>query len=787
MRIHRNKSKILFSLVAFILLWFFLPSCSNQEKSVEKYMASAKAYMDAKEYNKAEIELRNVLQSNPKYEQAYIKLSEIYRVLVKPDKEIKVLLQAVTLNPDNMDAQFRLGQVYLLGRQTKKARETAQLILAKEPGSIRAYHMLATAQVQERNPDAAVNTIDKAIELAPDNPNLYFFLGFLQYYHNKDYQKAEAAYLKGLSIENTLLEGYQELSAIYIQEKQFDKAEALLIDLTKLKENKIPHLAVLAEYYENRNQIDKAEKTYQAIIDASDPDDYHPLYNLALFHARHKNFDATVTNLKQAMALSDAMEIHEELAKTYLELKKYDEAKEKADWLLKKEPGNSTGRLVIIQIQMADQEFGKAFENLEELTAFDKDNAFPYYLQAVCLMEKNLKKLPAQKIKMAASGAVSARVWRRNLAIERLKTAINISPDFDMARLMLTDIYIQSQETNLAEKQINYILDRSPNDFRAFLIRGKIRMMQKQWGAAEQIFKTITQRVPDFSLAHVQLGIIHNAQNRPEQAIKEFQTALSRDPRNMDAMRYLLNTYMSNGKKEDALTLLKGHFDRPELTSFERGFIEFLLGKIALGDNDVDLAKKHFNIAIQIHKETTPSYEALAKISEERKDWGAAIKYNETILSYNPEYIPALMNLNRLYQLEKETEKVKQILEKVLEIKEDHAIAANELAYILANEGQHMQKALSLARIAETKHPDNPYILDTLGWVYYKQKSYDLAINKLEESLKRAPDNPITNYHLGWAFYDTGRYEQARQYMKKALELNPNFEGARKAREIIGK
>ncbi|MCG8549596.1 MAG: tetratricopeptide repeat protein [Desulfobacterales bacterium] len=754
---------------------------------MEKYMASAKAFMDAKEYNKAEIELRNVLQNNPKNEQAYIKLSEIYRIIVKPDKEIKVLLQAVTLNPDNMDTQFRLGQVYLLGRQTKKARETAQLILTKEPDSIRAHHMLATAQVQERNPAAAVNTINKAIELAPDNPNLYFFLGFLQYYHNKDYQKAEAAYLKGISIDNTLLEGYQELSAVYIQEKQFDKAEALLIDLTKLEKNKIPHLAILADYYENRNQIDKAEKTYQAIIDASDSGDYRPVYNLAVFQARHKNFDDAVTNLKQAMALSDAIEIHEELAKTYFELKKFDDAKEKANWLLKKEPGNSTGRLVIIQIQMANQEYSQAFENLEELTSFDKDNAFAYYLQAVCLMEKKLKKLPAQKIKMAASGATSARAWRRSLAIESLKTAINISPDFDMARLMLTDIYLQNRETSLADKHIKYILDRSPDDFRAFLMRGKIKMMQEQWGAAEQVFKTITQRVPAYSLAHVQLGIIYNAQKRPEQAIKKFQTALSRDPRNMDAMRYLINSYMSNAEKEEALTLLKGHFDRPELTSFERGFIEFLLGKIALGDNNVDLAKKHFNTAIQIHKETTPSYEALAKISEKQKEWGSAIKYNETILSYHPEFIPALMNLNRLYQLEKETGKAKQVLEKVLEINEDHAIAANELAYILANEGRNMQRALSLARIAETKYPDNPYILDTLGWVYYKQKSYDLAINKLEESLKRAPDNPITNYHLGWAFYDTGRYEQARQYMRKALELNPNFEGARKAREIIGK
>ena len=105
------------------------------------------------------------------------------------------------------------------------------------------------------------------------------------------------------------------------------------------------------------------------------------------------------------------------------------------------------------------------------------------------------------------------------------------------------------------------------------------------------------------------------------------------------------------------------------------------------------------------------------------------------------------------------------------------------MAYILADEGEHLQRALQLARIAESQAPNNPNILDTLGWIYYKQRSYELAINKLLGSLNINPDNPITNYHLGWAYYDTGRYEKAREYMKIALKLNPNFEGAQKARK----
>jgi tetratricopeptide (TPR) repeat protein len=144
------------------------------------------------------------------------------------------------------------------------------------------------------------------------------------------------------------------------------------------------------------------------------------------------------------------------------------------------------------------------------------------------------------------------------------------------------------------------------------------------------------------------------------------------------------------------------------------------------------------------------------------------------------------MNLSRLYQSENDTKKAKEYLSKVLEIKDNLPEAANDLAYLLAEEGKDLQKALHLALFAESQGPEDPNVLDTLGWVYYKQKAYDLAIYKLSESVKRNPGSALSHLHLGWAYYDTGRYEQAREHMKTALKLDPNFKGGKEARNIIG-
>jgi Tfp pilus assembly protein PilF len=187
----------------------------KRKKTAQKHFEAAMAYLAENKLKEAEIKFKNVIQNEQRNEDAYLKLSKVYRKLENPKNELQALVNAVTINPDNMDEQFRLGQVFVLGRQTKKARETAQLILDKQPESTKAMHLLATAQVQERNVDAAIKTMEDAIHIEPDNPHLYMFLGFLLYYDKKDFEKSEAAYLKAISLDKAIDEPYDELLAIY--------------------------------------------------------------------------------------------------------------------------------------------------------------------------------------------------------------------------------------------------------------------------------------------------------------------------------------------------------------------------------------------------------------------------------------------------------------------------------------------------------------------------------------------------------------------------------------------
>ena len=81
--------------------------------------------------------------------------------------------------------------------------------------------------------------------------------------------------------------------------------------------------------------------------------------------------------------------------------------------------------------------------------------------------------------------------------------------------------------------------------------------------------------------------------------------------------------------------------------------------------------------------------------------------------------------------------------------------------------------------------PDDPYIMDTLGWIYYRMERYDKALEHLKAAANRIPDNVTVNYHLGMTYYRQGQFEQARIFLDRALSLNGKFYGAEKARTLL--
>ena len=108
-----------------------------------------------------------------------------------------------------------------------------------------------------------------------------------------------------------------------------------------------------------------------------------------------------------------------------------------------------------------------------------------------------------------------------------------------------------------------------------------------------------------------------------------------------------------------------------------------------------------------------------------------------------------------------------------LELSPDQPSVLNYLGYSWVTLGRNATQARALIEKAVELDPDNGYIIDSLGWVYYLQEAYEPAVELLEKALFLVPDNAVISDHLGDAYWRTGREREARYQWRSALLLDP--------------
>ena len=116
----------------------------------------------------------------------------------------------------------------------------------------------------------------------------------------------------------------------------------------------------------------------------------------------------------------------------------------------------------------------------------------------------------------------------------------------------------------------------------------------------------------------------------------------------------------------------------------------------------------------------------------------------------------------------------------------NNVLALNNMAATLAEAGR-LDEALAAAEKALAAEPQNGMILDTYGWILFKQQKNGAALDVLKKSASLLPDHPIVLYHLGAAYYAAGNSDLARENLENALRASSDFEGAEEARRLLGK
>lgn len=264
----------------------------------------------------------------------------------------------------------------------------------------------------------------------------------------------------------------------------------------------------------------------------------------------------------------------------------------------------------------------------------------------------------------------------------------------------------------------------------------------------------------------------------PKRGLELVEAALERAPDHEGLVRAAVALDLEAGEPERALARFGTGEVSPSLLLL-RARVHNQLGRLAEAERDARAAFGHSprppgagSLLTTILEQTERRPEAIGLLQSEAE--AGTLSSQEYWL------------LGRMYLSEGQLPRARDMFEKTLEGRPGFEAARNDLAYVLAEIGDDLDRALALARAAREARSDDAAIADTLGWVYHRRGLHEPAAAEFRTAIQLASRHgavpALFHYHLGLALQSLGRSAEAVEAFDAALAIDPSHEGAREAR-----
>jgi tetratricopeptide (TPR) repeat protein len=248
-----------------------------------------------------------------------------------------------------------------------------------------------------------------------------------------------------------------------------------------------------------------------------------------------------------------------------------------------------------------------------------------------------------------------------------------------------------------------------------------------------------------------------------------------------DARLMLVQIAERQGNFDEAIEQL-GLIDDPSLIFQSQIHKAVLYGRVGKLDN----AREVLNaISPQDDQERTVIALTLASIYKNAGRTDLAVEVLEKADKALPDTPEIKYDLGMLYERQGNYDAFEQMMRRIIELTPDDANAYNSLGYTYVDQNRQLDEAQALLEKALQLEPDNPYILDSVGWYFYRTGDYESALQYLRRSFEILPEAEVAA-HLGEVLWVMGRKDEAREVWMQGKQKDANNETLRKAMERLG-
>ncbi len=277
------------------------------------------------------------------------------------------------------------------------------------------------------------------------------------------------------------------------------------------------------------------------------------------------------------------------------------------------------------------------------------------------------------------------------------------------------------------------------------------------------------------------------AESRPGDAVAAIvflRLALELSPQNALALDTLAEAYGKLKQYDSAIEI----YDQVPKSSSLRVASEIRVALLYAAMGKADESAKQLRGIVKQHPDNVDAVSALADVLRSQKKFQeSADAYTRVLALTAPDDKSrwAIYYFRGVdYERAKEWSKAEPDLKEALNLYPEQPMVLNYLGYSWVDQGVHLDEAFKMLRRAVELEPEDGYIVDSLGWAYYKLGRYDEAVKYLERAVDLKPGDPTINEHLGDAYWRVGRKLDAGFQWNHARDLKPDPEDLPK---ILGK
>jgi len=724
-------------------------ACSlNPLKERQKYLDRADNYFARSKFQEAVIEYRNAVQKDGVYAPARAKLAAAYERLGQLQEALAEYIRAADLDPQNVRYQLSAGRYLLAAARYDDALARAEKALRIEPQNVDALVLHGNSLAHLKEFDRALADIEEAIRIDPENGTSYANLGAVQLAHGNR-PEAEASLKKAIELAPKWVNGYLALGNYYWALARRNDAERSYAAALKVSEMDPMANRAMAALLMATGRAPQAETYVKRVVEALPSN--RTMTALADYYESIGRTGDVVRVLEPVVKSSPGFHAaSDRLALAYAASGRRDKAYEIANTRLSRSSTDAATLLLKGKLLLGDNKRIEALENIQAAANADASNVEARFL---------LGKLYASR------GDTSA-------AVQAFTGVLALNPQAVAAQVELSKAYLVGGN---AQESLRVAQDAARVAQGSLVVRLNLlhnMIAAGQPDAADVEVRKLLIQYPQSAAVLVQSGLLAAQQKKPGVARAQFTRALELDSTSIEAVAGLVGLDLDMRDFAAA----KARVDRLTAENGTKPVLLLLAARTYGVAGDLDGAQRFLTRAVETDPTFLPAYSLMAQMYTRQGKLDAARQEFDRLAQHQSKPVAALTASGMLLEAQGNTAEARVRYERALTVDPRASVAANNLAWIMAENGGDLNQALQLAQSATSATPDVPEIMDTLGWVYLKKDLPALAIPLFERSAEKQPANATYPYHLGLALSRTGDADKAKTAFDRALKASPSAE-----------